>query len=140
MVRPTVDETWLDVARVLAKRGTCSRLQVGAVLTRNGRVVATGWNGAPPGQPHCEHDGYEEHCGVSIHAERNVIGFAAREGIRTENATMYITHVPCAECATVLIAAGIGRVVFLDPYAATDGERMLEANGIQVDWAGSFES
>lgn len=130
--RPTLDETWLWVARVISERGTCSRLQVGAVLTRHGRVVATGWNGAPAGHPHCVHLD-DARCEVSIHAERNVIGFAARVGVATGGATLYCTHAPCSDCASVLVAAGIERVVYLTPYGSTAGVERLQASGITVE-------
>jgi dCMP deaminase len=130
--RPSIDQTWLTVAGVIAQRGTCDRLHVGAVLTRDGRVVATGWNGAPAGQPHCAHDGLEESCTVSIHAERNVVGFAARFGIATGGTRLYVTHAPCLDCASVLVAAGVDSVVYGSEYRSLAGVRRLRECGVTV--------
>lgn len=133
VARPSLDDTWSRVARVIAERGTCSRLRVGAVLTRDTRVIATGWNGAPAGMPHCSHDGTEDRCLVSTHAERNVIGFAARYGISTDGTTMYLTHAPCLDCASVLIAAGVVRVVFASLYRSDAGVEVLRRAGVTVE-------
>lgn len=122
----------MQVARVIAARATCSRLAVGAVLTRDGRVVATGYNGAPAGMPHCSHDGGEQRCLRAVHAERNVVGFAARHGVRTDGTTLYLTHAPCLDCATVLLAAGVVRVVYGETYRTLDGVDYLQGCGIDV--------
>lgn len=106
-------------------------MQVGAALTRDGRVVATGWNGAPPGRPHCVHV-TDEPCKTAIHAERNVIGFAAREGLATKYTTLYVTHAPCWDCTSVIIPAGIVRVVYGVEYRSLDGVHELRENGIVV--------
>lgn len=131
-MRPSVDETMIQVARVIADRATCSRLHVGAVLTRDTRIVAHGYNGAPAGMPHCSHDGSEDRCLVSTHAERNVVGFAARHGVRTDGTTLYLTHAPCLDCATVLLAAGVVRVVYGETYRSLDGVDYLQGCGIDV--------
>lgn len=123
----------MQVARVIAARATCSRLQVGAVITRDGRVVATGYNGAPAGMPHCQHDGTEQRCTRAIHAERNVIGFAARHGVRTDQTTLYLTHAPCLDCASVLIAAGVVRVVYGETYRSEAGIVSLSEVGVTVE-------
>lgn len=136
MTRPSLDVTWMQVARVVSARATCSRLAVGSVLTREGRIVSTGWNGAPAGLPHCDHDGSETRCTDSVHSERNVIGFAARFGIATAGTTLYVTHAPCADCSTVLIAAGVSRVVFGEHYRSDDGVQILRRAGIVVEWIG----
>lgn len=130
--RPSLDSTWMQVARVIAARATCSRLAVGAVLTRDGRVVATGYNGAPAGMAHCSHDGTESRCVRAVHAERNVVGFAARHGVRTDGTTLYLTHAPCLDCATVLLAAGVVRVVYGETYRTLDGVDYLQGCGIDV--------
>lgn len=122
----------MQVARVIAARATCSRLAVGAVLTRDTRVVSTGWNGAPAGMPHCSHDGTESRCERSVHAEDNVVRFARKHKIPTRGATMYITHAPCLDCATVLLAAGVVRVVYGETYRTLDGVDYLQGCGIHV--------
>lgn len=133
MTRPTLDDTLLEVAHVMARRGTCSRLQVGAVLARDTRIIATGYNGAPAGQPHCHHDGLEQRCTIAIHAERNVIGYAARVGAATGGSTLYVTHAPCPDCASVVLAAGIVRVVYGTPYGTRDGAARLRECGVLVE-------
>ena len=125
----------MQVARVISARATCSRLAVGGVLTRDGRVVATGYNGAPAGATHCEHSGDELRCTRAIHAERNVIGFAARHGVRTDATTLYLTHAPCLDCATVLIAAGVVRDVYGETYSSDTGIITLKESGIHVEQA-----
>lgn len=121
----------MQVARVISGRATCSRLHVGAVLTRDGRVIATGWNGAPAGLPHCVHDGSETRCTRAVHAERNVVGFAARHGIATAGTTLYLTHAPCLDCASVLVAAGVVRVVFGERYRSDSGVTYFREAGIE---------
>lgn len=129
--RPTSDETLLQVAYVMALRGTCPRLNVGAVLARDTRIIGSGWNGAPPGMKHCRHE-FDESCRVAIHAERNVIGFAARHGVATGGTSLFITHAPCLDCSTVIIAAGITRVVYGVEYGSFDGITRLRECGVFV--------
>ena len=106
MDRPTRDETTMYVAQAIAERGTCCRLRVGAVICRDGRILATGYNGAPAGMPHCEHEkGDDTPCEVTVHAEANAIAFAARHGVRTEGAELHTTHSPCLTCAKLIINA-----------------------------------
>ena len=134
MTRPTIDQTLMAVAQAWALRGTCSRLQVGAVLAQDDRTIASGYNGAPRGMVHCEHEPESsERCTVAVHAETNVIGYAARAGARTEGGTLYVTHAPCEHCAPVVIAAGIGRVVFAEPYGSGAGSLRLANAGVAVD-------
>lgn len=123
-LRPSWDEVFLDVARVLARRGTCSRRHVGAVLTKDNRIIATGYNGAPPGLPHCRHsqvlvgesdpDMENGHCSRAEHAERNAMVFC--DGWRMKGACIYITCTPCLDCLRMMITAGISRVVYSDEY------------------------
>lgn len=172
----------MAMAEDVAKRGTCSRLQVGVVFARDGRVISTGYNGAPAGMPHCDHqywDGSDPEpewayqlngvyylgkqslqdyvinarrklywdgnvasdlgigeeppgCTVAEHAERNAIAFAARYGVALEGTEMYVTHMPCADCARSIINAGIARVVWKHPYRLTRGVEILEQAGVAV--------
>ena len=100
---------------------------------RDGRPIVSGWNGAPAGQSHCVHDGAEDRCTRAIHAERNAIGYAARKGVVTDGSTLYVTHAPCRDCSTVLIASGIARVVYGIPYRTLDGVHALQGAGVRVD-------
>lgn len=135
MLRVSEDATWLSVAGLVAMRGTCSRLRVGAILVKKGRPISSGWNGAPSGMEHCDHTGPESpdaHCQTAIHAERNAVGWAARAAVGTDGAIMYCTHMPCQPCATVLIASGIRKVVYREIYQSTAGGALLEKSGIIV--------
>ena len=130
------DEMLISVAHQVALRGTCSRLKVGAVLARSGRILSTGYNGAPSGMPHCEHPIREDSssgCTISVHAETNAVAWAARCGVEVAGAELFCTDAPCLECAKVVINAGIIRVVFERPYRLTAGEDLLRAANVPVD-------
>lgn len=115
-LRPTRDQMLMQIAEVVSARGTCTRLQVGAVIARDGRVISTGYVGAAPGAEHCldagELRGPDGGCLRTIHAEANAIAFAARAGAETNGASLYCTHSPCFACAKLLVSAGIRHVVY----------------------------
>ena len=132
------------------RSSTCGRLQVGALIVKDGRVISMGWNGVPSGQDHCkEHfknKGWdvnvewmkEEHHKYAtrneIHAEQNAIAYAAKSGISTDGAEMYITYSPCRDCAKLVVAAGIKEVYFTNEYDRdTEGVEFLKRNNIEVD-------
>ncbi len=121
----------MEIAHVIAKRGTCSRLQVGCVFVLNGRILVTGYNGAPAGLPHCVHENGEA-CTQSEHAERNAIAFAARHGVKLEGSTLYVTHMPCLACAMAIINAGVEAVYYRTPYRVLDGVELLKQAFISV--------
>lgn len=121
----------MQTAVLWSQRGTCSRLQVGAVLSRDGRIIATGYNGAPSGHAHCEHLD-DQPCVKATHAEENVLYFAARYGMSTDGADLFVTHNPCYRCARGLINAGIRRVVYLHDYRDDSGVQLLNGSGIAV--------
>jgi dCMP deaminase len=92
------DMYWLNVATAISLRSTCPRLQVGAVITHNNRIVTTGYNGAPPGEPHCTEVGcqiVDGHCTRTLHAEQNAL---AQTNLHGYPLTMYVTHEPCKDC------------------------------------------
>jgi len=131
------------IAETVALRGTCPRAQVGAVLTKEGRVVSIGYNGAPPGMPECHEVecelGPDGGCERTTHAEANTIVFAARSGIDTDHTIMYSTHAPCYTCAKLLIGAGV-RVVFFDkPYRDTRGVELLDKALVVVQQRNEFD-
>ena len=133
MARPSREDTMMQVAEIFAQRSTCDRLHVGAVMVREGRILVTGYNGAPAGLPHCVHSaGDGEGCTTAEHAERNAIAFAARLGIRLEGATLYVTHMPCLSCAMSIVNAGVDEVFYRDPYRLLDGIRLLEKADVGV--------
>lgn len=123
-MRPNRSELFLQVARLFATRSTCTRGQVGVVAVQGGRIVATGYNGSPPKAPHCtdlECDmsaGEEAGCQRAIHAEANMVAWAARHGASLEGAVVYSTHSACLRCAQLLVSAGISQFVFIEDYRA----------------------
>lgn len=129
----------MDVAVLYKRRSTCLRRQVGAVLSREGRIISTGYGGAPAGVPHCSPEtcGPDKPCIRTIHAEANVIAFAAKYGVSTESTTLYCTASPCIECAKLLMNAGIVRVVYDEEYRDTSPVILLESVGIRVEKFGA---
>lgn len=117
--RPPWDEYFLEIAKVVAKRSTCDRARVGAVISKNKVILSTGYNGAPRGLPHCDDIGHEivdGHCVRTAHAEANAIAQAAKNGIPIEGATIYQTISPCYDCFKILVNAGIKEVVYSNFY------------------------
>ena len=131
-IRPSRDEWLMDIAWQVARRGTCSRRQVGAVISLEGRILSVGYNGAPAGMDHCVHT-TDSPCTVAVHAEANAIFFAARHGIGLEGSTLYATTMPCLNCSQAVINAGIKRVVSGSDYREFRGKRLLEGALIVVD-------
>ncbi len=149
-MKPDRDVTLMGVAELWAAHSTCSRLPVGAVLSREGRSFSTGYNGAPAGLPHCDHsvqvcdcgegqyltgwtvDRCPRHgtCRTAVHAELNALMFAARYGLATEGAELHTTHQPCLNCAMAIVNAGIIRVVYKHPYRDNGGLQLLKAAGV----------
>jgi len=129
--RPTRADVLLTVAHTIAQRSTCTRLHVGAIATRDGRILSTGYNGAPAGTPHCTHPPSEV-CQRSVHAEANVIAYAARHGVSLTGSELYATDSPCYPCACLLINAGISSVVFVRKYRDDSGLRLLGDVGVKV--------
>lgn len=101
---------FINIAKVTSERATCNRRKVGAVLVKDRRILATGYNGSPPGEPHCNDVGCQMengHCARTIHAEANAVAQAARFGISIEGARLYCTLEPCPTCAKLLQSAGV---------------------------------
>ena len=135
MSRISREEMLMAIAYVASQRSTCSRLQVGAVFSRDGRVISMGYNGAPAGMPHCVHPEDEEAnagCEISEHAERNAIAYAARYGVALGDSEVHLTHAPCLPCSRTLVNAGVRAVTFGIPYRKTDGLEFLLAAGLEV--------
>ena len=142
-MRPTWDEYFLEIANVAKKRSTCLRRQVGAVIARDNRILATGYNGVPTGIKHCEDVGClrdklnipsgERHelCRGS-HAEQNAIVNAANFGIGLKGSTIYINTQPCILCTKMIINAGILRVVYEEGYPDELSLSMIEESGIEL--------
>jgi dCMP deaminase len=167
-MRPTRNQTLMNHARVAAARATCSRQSVGVVIAREGRVLVTGYNGAPAGMDHCVHEcdcaswdsaGYisgpnppinrvEVHlgrcalhnaCTISVHAEANAIAYAARWGIQIEGAELFTTFSPCLPCGQLIINSGITRVVYGGVHRDQRGLTLCELAGIKIVALGEWD-
>ena len=125
--RPTWDEYFLEMAGLVAKRSTCLRRSVGAVLVREKRILATGYNGAPSGLKHCAEigclrlelkipSGQRHELCRALHAEQNALIQASLHGISVKASTLYATNQPCVICAKMLINAGIKEIVIAQGY------------------------
>ena len=144
MKRPDWDAYFMEFAEVAAKRSTCLRRQVGAVIVKNKQLLATGYNGTPMGLPHCEETGClreklqvpsgkcHELC-RGVHAEQNAITQAAYHGVSVNGGTVYCTHQPCVVCTKMLINAGIKRVVYGNPYPDELAQEMMGQSGMQIE-------
>ena len=143
MKRPSWDEYFMEMTKLTAKRSTCLRRQVGAVLVKDTRVIATGYNGAPSGVTHCEVTGClrqklnvpsgERHelC-RGLHGEQNAIIQAALHGVSTEGATIYCTTKPCSICTKMIINAKISRIVYDEYYNDPLADELLKDTDIRV--------
>jgi dCMP deaminase len=144
MNRPTWDEYFMDIARLVASRSTCLRRQVGAVMVKDKNILATGYNGTPSGIRHCSEVGClrqkmnvpsgERHelC-RGLHAEQNAIIQAAKHGVNIDGAVLYCTHSPCIICSKMLINSGIKRIVCSDGYPDPLAKAMLDEAGLIVE-------
>ncbi len=145
--RPSWDEYFMSLAQVVKTRGNCIRQKVGAVVEKDRRIIATGYNGTPQGIPNCFEGGCDrcraredgqlergqdkDKC-VCIHAEQNAIIQSAYHGISTKDAEMYTTLSPCSQCAKVIINAGIRRIVCGGKYHDENGIELLKKAKIEV--------
>lgn len=125
--RPTWDEYFMAIVDDVATRSTCCRRKVGAILVKDKRVIATGYNGGPTGLAHCLDIGcLRQKLGIpsgqqhelcrGVHAEQNAIIQAARYGVHTDGSVLYCTTQPCAQCTKMLLNAGVKEIVFRDGY------------------------
>jgi len=143
--RPSWHQYFMTITRQVAERSTCTRAKVGAVIVRDKNILATGYNGAPAGLPHCSDEGCliytsktpsgetEENCFRTIHAEINAIAQAAKNGAAIRDADIYITHTPCIHCLKVLINTGITRVFYERPYKLHTLEELLRYSDVTLE-------
>lgn len=128
---------YIDIAERVAKRSYAKRLKVGCIIEKNNSIISFGWNGMPSGYDNCcEHidaDGNEVTNIEVQHAELNAIGKAAKAGISTEGASLYITHSPCMHCSLIILVTGIKAVYYKYEYRDTHGIDFLRHNGIYVE-------
>jgi dCMP deaminase len=141
MQRPSWDDYFMTITRQVSTRSTCLRRACGAVVVKDRRILATGYNGTPKGVRHCEDVGcLREQLGIAsgtqhelcrgIHAEQNAVVQAALYGVEMGGATVYSTHQPCVLCAKILINAGVVEIVYGDAYPDPLSEQMLSEAGV----------
>lgn len=143
--RLTWHQYFMTITRQVAERSTCSRAKVGAVIVRDKNILATGYNGAPAGMPHCIDVGcliyqsrtpdgeIEENCFRTIHAEINAIAQAAKNGSSIKDASIYITHTPCIHCLKVLVNTGIKEIYYESAYKLHTLREILAHTRVQLE-------
>lgn len=145
MTRPTWDKYFMDIAVLVASRATCLRRKVGAVLVKNKRILATGYNGPPRGLKHCNErpggclreqnhvpSGERHEISRAVHAEQNAIIQAAVHGFSIEGTTLYSTNHPCVLCTKMLINAGVKEFVYAEGYPDQLSAELIEEAGINI--------
>jgi dCMP deaminase len=150
--RPSWDEYFMGIAKMVATRATCDRGRSGSVTVMGHHILTTGYVGAPPGIAHCDDVGHEmstviddegnesKHCIRSTHAEQNAIVQAARNGVSLKGATLYCKMTPCYICAKLIITAGIVRVVSeKDYHVGSRTKEVFKEAGVQFDLLGEIE-
>jgi dCMP deaminase len=133
MSRPAFDDIYMELAVNLAKRSHCIKRHVGAVLTKDTRIISIGYNGPPSGTHNCDEQwpdvgcprDSKGGCSLAIHAEQNAILYAVKNKTSVDGATLYVTLSPCLACARIIYSMGILRVIYLNSYA--------EHKGIAID-------
>jgi len=133
--RASWDEYFMQIAEDVASRATCDRKHVGAVIVRDKSILATGYNGSIRGLPHCDEEGHlmeDGHCVRTIHAEANAVIQAARNGVRIEGASIYVTASPCWGCFKMIANAGLSRIVFGEFYRDERIFRFATELGIEL--------
>ena len=144
MIRPGWVEYFIGISRMVASRTTCMRRSVGAVIVKDRRILATGYNGAPSGVVHCETVGcLRQQQGVisgqrhelcrGLHAEQNAIIQAAYHGISIAESTLFCTTKPCIICAKMLINAGILHIVYEEGYDDPLADDLLTQARIKIE-------
>src|SRR6516162_11960056 len=117
--RASWDQYFIQIGRVVATRSTCDRKHVGAVIVRDKCILATGYNGSIRGLPHCDDEGHmmeDGHCVRTIHAEANAIIQAAKNGVRIDQGSIYVTASPCWGCFKMIANAGLLKIVYGEFY------------------------
>ena len=143
--RLTWDQYFMTITQQVAERSTCNRAKVGAVIVRDRNILATGYNGAPAGMPHCTEAGcliyesktpygeVEQNCFRTIHAEINAIAQAAKNGSNIKDSSIYVTHTPCIHCIKVLVNTGIKKVYYEAPYKLDTLEEILRNTQVHME-------
>jgi len=146
MHKPTFDEIYMELAQNLARKSHCVKAKVGAVLTKDTRIVSLGYNGPPAGTHNCDEVWPETgcprdskgSCSLALHAEQNAILYASKNNVAIDGCTLYVTLSPCLACARVIYTLGIKKVLFLSSYAefkglpSDEGVDFLRKFGVEV--------
>jgi dCMP deaminase len=127
--KPSFDNIYINLATDLAQRSHCVKAQVGAVLTKDTRIISIGYNGPPAGTHNCDEEFPEvgcprdskNSCSLALHAEENAILYAVKNGATLEGTTLYLTLSPCLSCARLIFSSGIKKVWFKNSYAEYKG-------------------
>ncbi|UII25461.1 dCMP deaminase family protein [Fulvivirga maritima] len=147
MNKPEFDDIFMELAVNLAKRSHCIKRHVGAVLTKDTRIISIGYNGPPAGTHNCDLEWPEQGCprdskggcSLAIHAEQNALLYAVKNKTEVKGATMYVTLAPCLACARIIYTMGVERVIFLNSYAeykgikSDEGVDFLVKFGVKVE-------
>lgn len=142
-MRPNWDEYFMNIAKLVSERSTCIRRKVGAVLVKDRRILATGYNGAPTGITHCLEigclrdklnvpSGQRHELCRGLHAEQNAIIQAAYHGVAIKDADIYCTNLPCIICTKMLINSGVKKIYYTEGYPDELSEGMLKEANIQL--------
>lgn len=129
MIKKSFDQIFMNLATDLALRSHCVKAQVGAVLTKETRIISIGYNGPPAGTHNCDEEWPEtgcprdskNSCSLALHAEENAILYAVKNGASLEGATLYLTLSPCLACARIIYSSGVKKVLYLNSYAQYKG-------------------
>ncbi len=129
MERTSFEDIFMNLAIDLSKRSHCVKAHVGAVLTKDTRIISIGYNGPPAGTHNCDQEWPEtgcprdskNSCSLALHAEENAILYAVKNGASLEGATLYLTLSPCLSCARIIFTSGIKKVVYKSSYARYKG-------------------
>ncbi len=142
--RPSWDEYFMEITDLVATRATCLRRKVGAIIVKDRRILATGYNGPPKGVPHCDElggcireklnipSGERQELSRAVHAEQNAIIQAAKMGTNIDDTTLYSTNHPCFICAKMLINAGVKKIVFREGYPDKYAKKILKEADVKV--------
>ena len=147
IAKPSFDDIYMDLAVNLSKKSHCVKAKVGAVLTKDTRIVSLGYNGPPAGTHNCDEEWPDQgcprdskgSCSLALHAEQNAILYAAKNNVSIEGSTLYVTLSPCISCARIIFTTGIKRVIYLNSYAefkgipSDEGVDFLRKFGVEVE-------
>lgn len=153
MERAEFDDIYMELAYNLATRSHCVKRHVGAVLTKDTRIISIGYNGPPAGTHNCDEEWPDKgcprdskgSCSLALHAEENAILYAVKNGAQIEGCTLYVTLSPCLPCSRLIYTSGIRKVIFLNSYAeykgigSDEGVDFLRKFGVEVEkYAGNL--